>query len=537
MTVTKETNQYVRAMIDSLEDELLVIDQDYRIIEANEAVLRRHGKKRHEVIGQYCYNVSHGLPELCHPPHHECPLKAVWENGRPAHVTHLHLYDVPEGRKTRYLDIIASPIKDSQNRTVAVVELMRDVTETKEMELKIAEAHRNLFALNTISSVVSQSLNLDTILRSALDKTLEIMKVNTGGIMLWDEEKQMLCYRVHQGLSERYVKGACYLPGEGVCGRVAQTGNTVLIEDALKEPHSSALSLIAQDNLRAYACVPLRAKKKILGVLDIGSQEARKFAPEDVRLLESIAAQIAIAVENAKLHQEVQRQDENRGELLGQLFSIQEEERRRIARELHDETTQALASLAANLEAVGTQLPEGAHMVKANLKKLQSLSISILDEIHRLIYELRPSLLDDLGLVSATRWLVENNLKEAGVSVHFSISGQERRLSSKLETTLFRVIQEAVSNIARHANARHANVKLHFGKNGIKVSIKDDGRGFDVHEATSSKVRPRGLGLLGMKERVELFRGVFKIKSAPGDAGTSIDITIPVDSEVEHGQS
>lgn len=528
MAVTRDSTNYLRAMIDSLEDELLVIDQDYRIIEVSDAVLRRRGKTREEVLGKYCYDISHGLPELCHPPRRECPLQLVWETGKAARATHLHVYESDGAQHERYVDVIASPVKDERGKVIAVAELLRDVTEAKKLELKIAEAHRSLLALNTISSVVSQSLDLDTVLRSALDKTLEIMKVDTGGILLWDEERQMLCYRVYHGLSDGYVQGVCCRLGEGVAGRVAQTGEAILLEDISKDPRAAHPGLIAAEGLKAFASVPLRSKEKVLGVLNIASHDSRKFSGDDLQLLTNIAAQVAVAVENAKLHHEIQRQDVTRGELLREIFSIQEEERKRIARELHDETSQTLASLVANLEAVVGTLPADAAAAKGRLKKLQSLSIGILDGMHRLIYELRPTLLDDLGLVAATRWLAEQNLKSAGMTINFRVVGLEKRLPTQLETTVFRVIQEAITNMARHARATRASVSLHFTRTAIKVDIKDNGVGFDVEEAISSKQRPRGLGLLGMKERVELFNGSFNIRSYTGD-GTEIRIRIPLE--------
>ena len=261
------------------------------------------------------------------------------------------------------------------------------------------------------------------------------------------------------------------------------------------------------------------------------SHEPRKFSSGDIQLLESIAAQIAIAIENARLHQEVQRKDEIRGELLREIFSIQEEERRRIARELHDETSQVMASLAANLEAASGMLPATADKTKAILRKAQDLSISILDETHKLIYELRPTLLDDLGLVAAVRWLADNNLRAAGIKVIFRTVGQVRRLPHQLEATFFRVIQEAIGNIVKHAHAKNVSVSLHFKKSTIRVHIRDDGKGFDVEEAIASKDRPRGLGLLGMKERVELMSGTLSIRSRHDGGGTEIESEIPINSE------
>ena len=526
---------YLKAVLNSLQDELIVIDRDYRIIQANEAVLSRYGKQRRGVVGKYCYDIAHGQPALCHPPYHECPLKAVWQTGKPARVTHRHVYNANGEERERYLDIIASPIKDRRGVVIAVTELMRDVTEAKEAESRSLEACQNLAAVNTVASAVNQSLDLDTVLYAAIEKTLEIMKRNTGGILLLDEERKLLCYRVHNGLSKEYAQTVCFRMGEGIVGKVAQSGQAIMVDDVTIDPRVAHPALIAAERLRAFAAIPLQVRGKVLGVLTIASHDARKFSAEDIQLLDSIASQIAIAVENAKLHQEVQHKDESRGELLGEIFTIQEEERRRIARELHDETSQSLASLAASLEAVASMLPTGAEKARTRLRKVEQVALNALDEIHRIIYELRPTLLDDLGLVAAARWLATNNLGAAGVKVKFKTTGRVKRLTPKMETILFRVIQEAVSNIARHARARNADITISFKKDTITVYVRDDGDGFDVEEAISSRDRPRGLGLLGMKERVELVRGKLNIKSSPGSSGTEVEIEIPLNQEVHRG--
>ena len=231
--------------------------------------------------------------------------------------------------------------------------------------------------------------------------------------------------------------------------------------------------------------------------------------------------------ERERLHQQLRQKEEIRSELLREIFSIQEEERKRIARELHDETSQALASLTAGLEVVVSKLPANEGKAKNQLRKTQALSLGILDDIHRLIYELRPTLLDDLGLVAATQWLLDNNLGLAGIALDFKTSGNKRRLSPQIESTLFRVIQEATGNIVRHAHAKNVSVGLYVKKTVVKVQIRDDGIGFDVQEAITYKNRPRGLGLLGMKERVELMNGTLNINSRL-NAGTKIDIEIPL---------
>jgi PAS domain S-box-containing protein len=527
-------NNYLSAVIDSLADEMIVIDRDFHIIQVNEAILSRYGKCKREVIGKNCYDIAHGRYGFCYPPYKECPLKLVWKTGKPSRATHCHVYHVNGKKRERFLDIIASPIKDSQGNVIAVTELMRDVTEAKETESRSIQAYKNLAALNAIATAVNQTLDLDTVLYSAIEKTLEIMKRNTGGILLLDEERKKLCYRVYNGLSNEYAQSVCFRLGEGIVGKVAQTGEAVMVDDVSADPHVAHPNLIATEKLRAFAAIPLQVRNKILGVLTIASHDVRKFSAEDIQLLESIASHIAIAVENAKLHKEAQLKDESRGELLGEILSIQEEERRRIARELHDETSQSLASLAASLEALAGMLPAGAEEARTRLRKVEQVALDVLDEIHRIIYELRPTLLDDLGLVAAARWLLNNNLGSAGVRVNFKTIGRVKRLSPKMETILFRVIQETVSNIARHARAAKVDLVIRFKKDSVTVDIRDDGEGFYVEEAISSRDRPRGLGLLGMKERVELVHGSLNIWSQPG-CGTEVEIEIPLSQRGSDG--
>jgi PAS domain S-box-containing protein len=212
------------------------------------------------------------------------------------------------------------------------------------------------------------------------------------------------------------------------------------------------------------------------------------------------------------------------------LESLREEERKKIARDLHDETSQVVTSLTAHLEAAANMLPADAPKVRAILKNAEDLSVSILDQLQKLIYELHPLVLDDLGLVAAVRWLLENNLKAAGIKVDFKTAGRTRRLPRHLETAIFRVAQEAVSNIARHAKARNAVVRLEFSKNAVSMHIRDDGRGFDVGEAMNLKQGLRGYGLLGMKERTQLIGGTFALRTGPGN-GTEIDIRFPLQHE------
>jgi PAS domain S-box-containing protein len=214
-------------------------------------------------------------------------------------------------------------------------------------------------------------------------------------------------------------------------------------------------------------------------------------------------------------------------ELSAHLETVREEEKRKIARDLHDETSQLLASLHAYLEAAMATLPGDAIQSRELLKKAQTMSTTVLDEVHRLVYELRPSMLDELGLVAAINSMIENTLKVAGLKVKFKVTGEIRRLTPSVETSLYRIIQEGFNNIIKHAQANKVKLNLRFSKKFIRVVLKDDGVGFDMQGTTSLKDGNRGMGLISIRERVELMHGSLNIDSSPGQ-GTQITIAVPL---------
>ena len=233
------------------------------------------------------------------------------------------------------------------------------------------------------------------------------------------------------------------------------------------------------------------------------------------------------------LYRKLQEREEWREELLRKVISAQEDERRRLARELHDETSQTLSALAMKIETALTAWPTNAS--RDRLLEAKTLTVRTIEELHRLIFDLRPSVLDDLGLLSAIRWYAERHLERRGITVHFEFSGAEGRKPPELETALFRVVQETITNIAKHARAETVLIQILERDDQVSIEIEDDGEGFDPASLPPPAARERGLGLLGMRERVELFGGTFEIDSAPG-SGTRIAITVPLHQEVPDAQ-
>jgi signal transduction histidine kinase len=273
--------------------------------------------------------------------------------------------------------------------------------------------------------------------------------------------------------------------------------------------------------------------KQALETVEESARVLESRVQERTRELEASRDHLRTAAEEkAALYQEVVATNAARRELLGRVISAQEEERRRIARELHDETSQNLSVLAMGLETAGVD-EEGEARTREELIGLRDLAVTTLGGVRRLVYDLRPSVLDDLGLLAGLRWYAENRLNPLGIRFSLMVSGAERRLAADLETAIFRIGQEAISNIARHAGASNAFLGVGFQEDRVTLEVEDDGAGFDVSRA-EVRSQDHGWGLFGIRERAGLFGGSLEITSAPG-AGTRLEISIPLQEETQDG--
>jgi len=511
---------------DGVEDELLVIDRQYRVRFANSAVRGRYQKGAESPIGRLCYEVLYGRDRPCAAPLWDCPLQEVLESGKTTTVSHPARISGAD----MYLKITAYPLRDSDGNTKAVVELRRDVTAVRELEGQTLRRHDELLALSRVSAALSGLWDLDAILRVALDNVLNIMNGTLGGILLLDEQTQTLTYRVHQGLSVKYVEEVCVRLGEGIAGRVAQSGKSILLEDVSTDQRIAHPELISAEGLKALISVPLRAKDKVLGVINIASRTPRRFTQNDMHLLYAIGDQLGVAVEQARLYERLRRARERYRRLARQILVAQEEERKKLARELHDETSQALSGLTLQLQALvdmaemtGIQNTE----FTTKLKKVQALAVQVHSEVSRLIADLRPSLLDTLGLVPAIRQYAEATLRPLDINVSVEAKGVDRSLPPEVETELFRVTQGAIGNIAQHSKAKNATITLEYQDDELLLRISDDGEGFDVSKITDIEESGRGRGVFSMRERVGLLGGTGIIESQPGQ-GTTLLARVPI---------
>lgn len=284
----------------------------------------------------------------------------------------------------------------------------------------------------------------------------------------------------------------------------------------------TTLSVITNFVIIKSALRPLRELVQLVpdvhaGQPDISPQLLKDNDPDIVHLAKSIDS----------LVQQLEDRNLQLRALSERAINAQEEERKRMALSLHDDTGQALSMLIIHLEQIQSRLPTEMNELHAKLNAAHQLAACTLTELRKIIAGLRPTVLDDLGLVPAIRWYARSNLEEAGVRVDVQAEDELSPLPAQLNATLFRIAQEAVNNILRHAQAQSAKITLCCTGSEICLQVEDDGKGFDLQQIQEGAIRLQRLGLLGIQERAEMVGGRVKVYSAPG-RGTQLIVSMPL---------
>jgi signal transduction histidine kinase len=372
---------------------------------------------------------------------------------------------------------------------------------------------QSLRALNRVALTVSQSLVLDDVLNNTLDAVVQVVETDTAWVYLLAEGETTLRLRAHRGFSPRFARQVAEQEvGIGVDGWVAQTGEPLLIEDVNRAPPQPLLTSIGE-GLRSFAAVPLRAKEDIVGTLGVATRGDRRFTDDEVNLLSAIGGQVGLAVENARLC----RRSRQTAIL---------DERNRMAREIHDSLAQGLTGIIVQLEAMERLAQRRPGQAVKALRRALDLARHSLQEARRSVWGLRPRTLEGQTLTEAIGNHIAAMREKDDLALHFSISGEERALSPDVELNLFRITQEALSNVQRHAQAQNAHVHLSFEEGQVRLVMQDDGVGLSPANLPDPPGGDGGFGLIGMKERASLLGGEMRISSVL-DEGTQVEVVVP----------
>ncbi|HEY8645710.1 MAG TPA: GAF domain-containing sensor histidine kinase [Gaiellaceae bacterium] len=392
--------------------------------------------------------------------------------------------------------------------------IARRVDAEKAAKERAEAANARLERLNRTAAASARSLELENVLSQTVEAMLDGSKDDTAWIMLTPDQA-----------------GGPWLASSSdgtvdleLPARALETTRTAMTRWA---GAGGAGETIVQEEHMAVA--PLRVAGEIAGAVGLaGSGEP--LSPDELKLLQAVANQLSVSLGNIRyFHQtqlmvgELSRSQAALEEYVRLATDAQEEERKRLARELHDDTIQSLVIAKAELDALATDSPVSVG-VGARLKKVETTLAETIDNVRRFSRDLRPSLLDDLGLVHAIDWLVGDLGKRTGVNAQLRTSGDARRLSQKDELALFRIVQEALHNVERHADANNVRVRIHFGED-VRATVVDNGNGFDSSELSNGQHAGSKLGLLGVRERAKLAGATLSIRSRPS-SGTRVVVTL-----------
>jgi signal transduction histidine kinase len=384
--------------------------------------------------------------------------------------------------------------------------------------------------LQSLLSILDAELaagDLGMLLQKVLDITTRTFQASLGALLLREGESDSLKVSAAAGLDAKLPEEFKIASGTGFAGKIAAKGEPGMILDTSAE--GDPLTPIIRTRAKSLWGVPLKADGHVIGVLVIGFDRPYEWLPTERDLMRAVGDRTALAIQRARMTDALREREQKIAELSAHLLRVQEEERKRISRELHDETGQALMVIRLYLGMMESGITERA--ARAKIKETVEVVDRTIEGIRRIIGKLSPLVLQELGLVAAIRKEAKHLAKTTGVKTRVLISQDVGRLASGTEQAIYRVVQEALHNVAKHAQARNVSVQVARENAQVQVIVEDDGVGMPAR----SNAHNRSFGLAGIKERIAVLGGVARVTSAKGK-GTRIEITVPAgDPAIEVG--
>lgn len=385
------------------------------------------------------------------------------------------------------------------------------------------QLNQELGMLNQLLTVAAFTENVQGVIPSALEQAAAILGADVGTFYRYEAREQSFLLEAHHGFlpDEAPLLNARRSLITTPMRRTLEEGRPIILTEAqhAEELPPEIASSLEAAGFHTFISAPVRVQGEICGIINLGKRGHMTFSPENLALLESVCSIVGIGLENGRLVEGLRVKEAEMRHALQRAVDLQEDERRRISRELHDEIGQALTSILIRLKTLQQETRDAD--VVDRLDGLRYLTGQTIEELRRLAMDLRPAALDNLGIVPALHWYVEQTSSNTGRSITFTGPEQALRLPEEIEIVLYRTAQEGINNALRHGDARQIQLTMGGRKDAVWLEIRDDGQGFDPADVT------RGLGLVGLRERLSLFEGRFDVHSKPG-SGTRLWIEIPL---------
>ncbi len=410
-------------------------------------------------------------------------------------------------------------------RPVGVTAIARDITERRRAEAELHAREEKQAAVADLGQSALETADLDALFADATHWVARTLGIEYGSILELSEDGNVLRSRAGIGWRPGIVGREGVGSGsQSQAGYALLASEPVVCEDLSQERRFSVPRVLRDHGVVAGVSVIIHGRDRPFGVLSVFSAERHPFKQDDIHFLQSVANVLAAAVARKRLEDERAQHDK---ELAARVLQAQEDERKRIARELHDETAQTLSILLTNLDLLERHIPAGDPHVAGGFERVMALAKRALDETRALSHDLRPAILDDAGLVAAIEWIAREYERSYGGTVRvISEMDPPELLSPEQEVAILRIAQEALTNAGKHTRAVHVQVALTIDRGRVILTVRDDGRGFNPREVPGPS-RGGRLGLYGMNERASLLGGALRIKSRPGK-GTEVRLDLPI---------
>ncbi len=508
------------AIIAALGDGIVIQDREYRITYQN----RIHKKLIGDQVGQYCYIAYRSSGDVCE----DCPIEMSFDDGR----IHKAERTIKTDKGVLNIEVTASPLRDATGEIISGIEVVRDVTERRKMENELREHrdHLDLLVKERTAELrkVNRELRAEIMRRIQMEKDLiesqrfvhRIADATPNILYLYDVIENKNIY-VNSIVKE--VLG--YTP------EAIKKMKSAFFKALLHPDDTPVIESMADRFLKAKDGDIIESEYRLKNA----KGEWRWFYSRDIvfkrtsdGLLKLVLGIAQDVTERTVVEQELKNSREQLRILLAHLQSVREDERTRISREIHDELGQSLTALKIDLSWLLKRLNKEQKPLVEKAELMSNLIDMNIQTVKRISAELRPGLLDDLGLPAAFEWQAEDFQKRTGIHCEIKIRPEDIALDRNLSTAIFRIFQETLTNVVRHAKARNVTVTLTKKREEFLLEVKDDGKGITEKQISS----PKSIGLIGMRERVHFFGGGVKI-SGKKDKGTVVTVTIPIKKAAE----
>lgn len=519
----EESEARYRALFENASDIVYTHDLQGKFTSVNSATERIVEYTREEVMNM-------NIADVVAPDHMDRARDMIGRKLAEGSATTYELDSVTKGGRRVLLEVNSQLIY-AQGVPIGVQGIARDITERHRAEQELRSREQKQAAIAELGQVALARTDLPAVFDDAVRCVTRTLGADYCTVTELLPERDVLQSCAGFGWRNGLMGHAGVPTGEGSqAGFALLHGAPVLSTDLELESRFMVPKVLREHGARSGMSVIIHGSGTPFGALSAFACERSAFSQSDVHFLQSVANVLAAAIDRKRLEDERSR---HVSELATRVLQAQEEERKRIARELHDETAQSLSMLLTNLDLLEPHIPLDNEPLRSGFTRVGALAKRTLDETRALSHDLRPTILDDAGLVAALQWIAVEHERVYGnfVRIHAETRRAER-LPSEVEVALFRIAQEALTNSGKYAHAKRVNVTLSFPGSTARLVVKDNGDGFDPNKI-SGPTRKGRLGLYGMRERAALLGGTVSVHSSPGK-GTEVRVELPFSHDGDH---